>query len=45
MPLNKFAGLDVDQTFKLLIDANANVASDFTHLSEVLLLAEYEVTF
>ena len=45
LPLNKFAGLDVDQTFKLLIDANANVASDFTHLSEVLLLAEYEATF
>ena len=45
LPLNTFAGLDADQTFKLLIDANANPASNFTHLTDILLLAEYEATF
>ena len=45
LPLNTFAGLDADQTFKLLVDANANPASNFTHLTEILLLAEFEATF
>jgi hypothetical protein len=45
LPLNTFVGLDVDQTFKLLIDADANAGTDFTNLSEVLLLVEYEATF
>lgn len=45
LPLNTFVGLDVDQVFTLLIDADANPGTDFTNLSEVLLLAEYEATF
>ena len=44
LPLNTFTGLDVDQTFTLLIDADANPGTDFTNLNEVLLLAEYEAT-
>ena len=44
LTLNAFVGLDADQTFKLVIDADANAGSDFTHLNDVLLLAEYEAT-
>lgn len=45
LPLNAFVGLDVDQTFSLVIDADANAGSDFTKMTEVLLLVEYEATF
>ena len=45
LPLNAFAGKNVDQIFKLVIDAAANPAVDFKHLEEVLLLVEYEATF
>ena len=44
LPLNTFAGVDVDQTFTLKIDSAANAGIDFTNLSEVLLLLEYEAT-
>jgi hypothetical protein len=44
LPLTTFVGLDVDQVFTLLIDADANPGTDFTNLSEVLLIAEYEAT-
>jgi hypothetical protein len=44
LPLNKFVGLDADQTFKLVIDADANAGTDFTRINDVLLLAEYEAT-
>ncbi len=44
LPLSSFAGVDVDQTFTLVIDADANPGTDFTNLNEVLLLAEYEAT-
>jgi hypothetical protein len=42
LPLNTFVGLNVDQTFELVIDADANAGTDFTRLNDVLLLAEYE---
>jgi hypothetical protein len=45
LPLNTLAGLDVDQTFELVIDADANPARDLSNLQEVLLLVEYEATF
>jgi hypothetical protein len=45
LPLNSFVGLDVDQVFKLVIDADANPGSDLSNLQEVLLLVEYEATF
>jgi hypothetical protein len=45
LPLNAFAGLKVDQVFKLEIDAVANPGSNFKNLREVMLLAEYEATF
>jgi hypothetical protein len=45
LPLNAFVNLDVDQTFMLSMDAAANPGTDFTQLTEVLLLAEYEATF
>jgi hypothetical protein len=45
LPLNAFAGLKVDQVFKLEIDAVANPGSSFKNLREVMLLAEYEATF
>jgi hypothetical protein len=45
LPLNTFAGLHLDQTYKLLIDANNNAGTDFKNLAEILLLAEYEATF
>jgi hypothetical protein len=44
LPLNIFAGVDVDQTFTLKIDSAANAGIDFTNLSEVLLLLEFETT-
>lgn len=45
LPLNTFVGLNSDQTFNLVIDAGANAGVDFTNLTEVLLLVEYEATF
>ncbi len=45
LPLNTFVNLVVDQPFTLSIDAAANPGMDFTQLSEVLLLVEYEATF
>jgi hypothetical protein len=45
LPLNTFVGLDVDQTFKLVIDAADNPAIDFKNFTEILLLAEYEASF
>ena len=41
LPLNTFVGLDLDQTFELDIDADANPAADFTRIADVLMLAEY----
>lgn len=45
LPLNTFVGLDANQTFRLEIDANANLGVDFTLLTEVMLLVEYEATY
>ncbi len=45
LPLNTFVGLNSDQAFILHIDADANAGTDFTNLSDVLLLVEYEATF
>src|SRR5262249_4473659 len=45
LPLNAFVGLNVDQVFKLEIDAAANPGSNFKNLREVMLLVEYEATF
>jgi hypothetical protein len=45
LPLNAFVGLDIDQVFTLVIDGASNPTTDFTNVSEVLLLAEYEATF
>jgi len=42
LPLNAFVGLDADQTFTLSIDADANPGAEFTNLTDVLLLVEYE---
>jgi len=45
LPLNTFTGIDTNQTFRLEIDANANPGVDFTQLTEVMLLAEYQADF
>jgi hypothetical protein len=45
LPLNVFAGLNVDQVFKLKTDTAANPGSNFKNLREVMLLVEYEATF
>ena len=45
LPLNTFTGIDANQTFRLEIDANANVGVDFTTLTEVMLLVEYQADF
>jgi hypothetical protein len=45
LPLNVFVGLNVNQTFKLVITNAANPAVDFSNLQEVLLLVEYEASF
>jgi len=41
LPLNTFVGVDLDQTFELEIDADANPAADFTRIADVLMVAEY----
>lgn len=45
LPLNTFTGIDANQTFRLEIDADANVGVDFTGLTEVMLLVEYRADF
>jgi hypothetical protein len=45
LPLNTFVGVDLDQTFELEIDADANPAVDFTGIADVLMLVEYSADF
>jgi len=45
LPLNTFTGIDTNQTFRMQIDANANPGVDFSQLTEVMLLAEYQADF
>lgn len=45
LPLNTFVGLDVEQTLKLRLDADANPGSKLKQVEEVLLLVEYEAKF
>jgi hypothetical protein len=45
LPLNAFVGLDLEQVFRLTIDADDNPGTDFTRIADVLLLVEYEAGF
>jgi hypothetical protein len=45
LPLTNFVEIDVGQRFALTIDDALNPGVDFSALSEVLLLVEYEATF
>lgn len=45
LPLNAFVGIDLDQTFELQIDADANPAGALMRIADVLLLAEYGANY
>ena len=45
LPLNTFVGLDTDQTFTILIDADKNPGTNFALLTDLMMVTEYEATF